>query len=116
MEKNIQISLLFDYYGELLKSSGKTAIKLYYNEDLSLSEISDQMGITRQGVRDCIKRSEQRLFEFENKLGLLSKFLELEKGLVKISDDAHKIISLSDSNNITLLADTIIETANKLKE
>ena len=59
MEKNIEVSLLFDFYGELLKPSGKKAIDLYYNEDLSLAEVADEMGITRQGVRDSIKRSEQ---------------------------------------------------------
>ena len=54
MEKNIEVSLLFDFYGELLKPSGRQAIDLYYNEDLSLAEIADQSGITRQGVRDSV--------------------------------------------------------------
>ena len=74
MEKNIEVSLLFDFYGELLKPSGKKAIDLYYNEDLSLAEVADETGITRQGVRDRIKRSEQQLFEFEDKLGLFIQF------------------------------------------
>ena len=85
MEKNIEVSLLFDFYGELLKPSGKKAIDLYYNEDLSLAEVADETGITRQGVRDSIKRSEQQLFEFEEKLGLFKQFSKLEQGLDEIS-------------------------------
>ena len=65
MEKNVEVSLLFDFYGELLKPSCRQAIDLYYNEDLSLAEIAAQTGITRQGVRDSIKRSEEKLFELE---------------------------------------------------
>ena len=68
MEKNIEVSLLFDFYGELLKPSGRQAIDLYYNDDLSLAEIAAQTGITRQGVRDSIKRCEQQLFDFEKNI------------------------------------------------
>ena len=71
MEKNIEVSLLLDFYGELLKPSGREATYLYYNDDLSLSEIAEEMGITRQGVRDSIVRTERQLFSFEEKLGLL---------------------------------------------
>ena len=97
MEKNIEISLLFDFYGELLKPLGKEMIDLYYNEDLSLAEIADQIGITRQGVRDRIKRCEQQLFAFENKLGLLKRFGQLESGLESISQTARKISEQADS-------------------
>ena len=61
MEKNIEVSLLFDFYGELLKPSGKKAIDLYYNEDLSLAEVADETGITRQGERaGCFRRGRER--------------------------------------------------------
>ena len=76
MEKNVEVSLLFDFYGELLKPSCRQAIDLYYNEDLSLAEIAAQTGITRQGVRDSIKRSEEKLFELEKKLGLFKRFVQ----------------------------------------
>ena len=113
MEKNIEVSLLFDFYGELLKPSGKKAIDLYYNEDLSLAEVADETGITRQGVRDSIKRSEQQLFEFEEKLGLFSK---LEQGLDEISALALEIKELSQDTQITELADVIIEKSGSLKD
>ena len=116
MEKNIEVSLLFDFYGELLKPSGRQAVDLYYNEDLSLSEIADQTGITRQGVRDSIKRCEQQLFDFEEKLGLFKRFRELENGLEKISATAQEILDCSTDNNIKRLADEIKRTAGKLKE
>jgi predicted DNA-binding protein YlxM (UPF0122 family) len=116
MEKNIEVSLLFDFYGELLKPSGRQAIDLYYNEDLSLAEIADQSGITRQGVRDSIKRCEQQLFDFEKKLGLFRRFGELEKGLDEISVTAEKIQTNSQDNNIKQLAQDIIRTAGALKE
>ncbi|HCB95046.1 MAG TPA: DNA-binding protein, partial [Ruminococcus sp.] len=91
MEKNIEVSLLFDFYGELLKPSGRQAIDLYYNDDLSLAEIAAQTGITRQGVRDSIKRCEQQLFDFEKKLGLFRQFQTLRQGLDEIAVIAQKI-------------------------
>ena len=67
MEKNIEISLLLDFYGELLKPSVRETIDLYYNDDLSLAEVAAQCGITRQGVRDSVKRGEAQLFAYEEK-------------------------------------------------
>lgn len=115
-EKNIEVSLLLDFYGQLLKPSGKEALELYYNEDLSLSEISEQLGITRQGVYDNVKRSEQRLFELEEKLGLFKRFRELEQGLDEIADEAKKIYENSDNTQIISLAKDIECKASILKE
>jgi predicted DNA-binding protein YlxM (UPF0122 family) len=116
MEKNIEVSLLFDFYGELLKPSGRKAIDLYYNEDLSLAEIATQTGITRQGVRDSIKRCEQQLFDFEEKLGLFKRFGMLESGLDEISQLAHRIYQNSDDTQIKTLAQAIELKAGSLKE
>lgn len=116
MEKNVEVSLLFDFYGELLKPSCRKAVELYYNEDLSLAEIASQTGITRQGVRDSIKRSELQLFEFEEKLGLLKKFIELERGLEEISSLSQDINSKSKDEQIQLLATQIDKIASTLRE
>lgn len=116
MEKNYEVSLLLDFYGQLLKPNRRAAVDLYYNEDLSLSEIADQTGITRQGVRDSIKRSEQQLFEFEEKLGLFKRFVELENGLDEIYKAAQQIEDISKDENITRLADDIKNLAGTLKE
>lgn len=116
MEKNVEVSLLFDFYGELLKPSCRQAVELYYNEDLSLAEIAAQTGITRQGVRDSIKRSESQLFEFEEKLGLFKRFVETEKGLNKILSLAEKIDRLTDNEEIKRLAGEIKSQAGAIRE
>ncbi len=72
-EKNLQISVLLDYYSQMLTDKQRDVIDLYYNEDLSLSEIAEHEKITRQGVRDSIKRGEQTLFEMEEKFHLAEK-------------------------------------------
>ena len=91
-------------------------IDLYYNDDLSLAEAAEQTGITRQGVRDSIKRGEQQLFDFEKKLGLMQRFRELEHGLDEIAETARQITAHSTDNNITALAERITQTAGELKE
>ena len=116
MEKNIEVSLLLDFYGELLKPTGRHAVDLYYNDDLSLSEIAEDMGITRQGVRDSIKRCEQQLFEYEKKLGLLSRFQQLEQGLEEISALAGQIMRSTDDTQLRSLAAQIADKAGALKE
>ena len=79
MEKNVQISILFDFYKELLTRKQADTINLYYNQDLSLSEISEHLNITRQAVRDSIKRGEKLLFELEERLGLSARFIQIQK-------------------------------------
>ncbi len=112
MEKNIEISLLFDFYGQLLKQQQRQAVTLYYNDDLSLAEIAEQLGITRQGVRDCIKRSETLLYNFEKKLGLYKRFREVETGLYEIEALAEKLKAEYDIKT----AEQIISTAKSLHE
>ena len=63
MAKNLDVVLLTDYYGEMLTDNQRKFLDYYYNDDLSLSEIAENEGITRQGVRDAIKRAEAQLFE-----------------------------------------------------
>ena len=76
-EKDYKISYLLDFYGDILTDKQKDAIDLYYNEDLSLAEIADYQEITRQGVRDAIKRGEEILLEMEEKLGFAEKTEEM---------------------------------------
>lgn len=72
--KPLEMSLLFDFYGETLTEKQRELFDLYYNEDLSLSEIAAHAGITRQGVRDSVKRAEHALREMELKLGLVARY------------------------------------------
>ena len=78
-EKNLNVGYLLDFYGELIPEKKRTVVDMYYNEDYSLSEIAEQIGISRQGVRDVIKKVEADLFFYEEKLGLAEKMLYLEK-------------------------------------
>ena len=78
-EKNLEIGLLLDFYGEMLSERKRTVMNLYYNEDYSLAEIADEIGISRQGVRDLIKKSEVELSELEAKLGLAKRFATIEE-------------------------------------
>jgi len=71
MEKNYEISRLLDLYGALLNEKQRNTLVCYYEEDLSLSEIAQNEGISRQGVSDSIRRAEQQLKSFEEKLHLL---------------------------------------------
>jgi predicted DNA-binding protein YlxM (UPF0122 family) len=73
VEKTVYMSMLFDFYGELLTDKQKEYFGLYYNENLSLGEIAEIEGISRQGVRDNIVRAETTLTETEEKVGLLKR-------------------------------------------
>jgi len=72
-EKNLQVAELLDIYGLLLSDRHRELLDLYYNQDLSLGEIAAEVGISRQGVRDSIKKAEEELFFFEDRLHLLQK-------------------------------------------
>ena len=83
MDKKIEISMLWQIYGALLTEKQKEYIDYYYNEDLSLAEIAQNDGITRQGVRDIIKKGEKKLFEYEEKLMFMKRMLNQEKRIEK---------------------------------
>ena len=76
-EKNLEMSQLLDFYGETLSERKLSVTSLYYNEDLSLAEVADEIGISRQGVRELIKKAEKELTELEEKLGLAERFNRL---------------------------------------
>lgn len=75
-EKNLEIGYLLDFYGDVLPERRRDIMDLYYNDDLSLGEIAEQLGITRQAVRDSIKKSETELFFYEERLGLRRRMTE----------------------------------------
>ena len=85
-DKDLRISVLLDHYGAMLTDKQREVIDLYYNDDLSLAEIAEQEGITRQGVRDNIKRGEAQLLEMEEKLHAARRFERLA-ALVSEADE-----------------------------
>ncbi len=92
-EKNLNIGYLLDFYGELLPDRKRTVMDMYYNEDLSLAEIASEIGISRQGVRDIIKKSEDELFFYEEKLGLALRFKKVEECICQLNNaaEAHNL-------------------------
>ena len=91
-EKNLRLACLLDFYGEVLSERKQSVLSLYYNEDLSLAEIAEEIGISRQGVRELIKKAEEELIFFEEKLGLEKKFNEA-------LSQSQKIFSLMESES-----------------
>jgi len=84
MAKDLHFTMLLDVYGALLTEKQRETLDFYYNEDLSLGEISEETGITRQGVMNCIKKCEQRLMELEEQLGLVKRFTELKDDVERL--------------------------------
>ncbi|HIR56879.1 MAG TPA: YlxM family DNA-binding protein [Candidatus Gallacutalibacter pullicola] len=118
MAKNLHISYLLDFYSGLLTEKQREVMNYYYNDDLSLGEIAANEGITRQGVRDSIKRAETQLLELESQLGLVRRFREIHSGLEQICDAAVRIQEYNNqyiySNEIQKDVNTILQTAQQL--
>ncbi len=111
MDRNAEMSLLFSFYRNMLTQRQIDCVDLYYNEDLSLSEISENLGITRQGVRDNIKRAEHTMTDTEERLGLVAKFLGISDKLRRIDDI---IRDIEKSPNIRYLSDDIKRKINEI--
>ena len=82
MEKNVELTLLYETYKELLTNNMKDVFEMYYYSDLSLREIAEEKNISYQGVNDTLKKTEKLLREYENKL----KFSELKKQITKLNN------------------------------
>lgn len=84
MDKFIEFAMLLDFYGGLLTEKQKLILSYYFEEDMSLGEISELLGTTRQAVHDIIKRSEKSLRDYEKELGLVEKFIAQKEKLKDI--------------------------------
>ncbi len=100
LERLEEIGKLFDYYSNLLNTKHKEVLELYYFQDMSLSEISEILNVTRQGVFDLLKRAENNLQFYEKNLGLIEKnkkiIIDLEKikdSLINDADEKETLIS-----------------------
>ena len=91
MSKNLDVAVLLDFYGAMLTDKQRDAIDLYYNQDLSLSEIAELQNITRQGVRDPIKRGEVFLYDLEDKLHMFETYIDTIKAFQEIGYVADRI-------------------------
>jgi len=115
-----RMTMLFDFYGELLTERQKEFFDLYYNEDLSLSEIAENNGITRQGVRDVIVRAEGIMQEIEDKTGLIRRFMAMKGNLDKIQTAAEELKKINyrryDNPDMDKHLGDIMEAVAALKE
>ena len=92
----LQMSLLLDYYGELLSQKQRTCFDLYYNQDLSLSEIAAELGVSRQGVHELLARAEATLGEFERVTGCVAREQKLRHALAAITAEAQPLLQAED--------------------
>jgi len=114
VEKVLKQSLLYDFYGELLTEHQKSIYEDYVLNDLSLSEIAADRGISRQGVHDLIKRCDNILESYEEKLLLLSKFLEAKKKVNEIHQLANEVMITKDFDAIAKIDSIAQDIMNDL--
>ena len=104
LKDKVKMSMLCEYYGKLLTEKQYMILNDYYNNDLSLSEIADNNEITRQAVRDIIKKGENKLFQYEEKLSFMKRMLKQNKKIAKILSELTKIQKeYSDKQIATIL-------------
>ena len=114
MEKNVKISILCQLYGNLLSQKQFEFIDDYYNNDLSLSEIAENHGITRQAVRDMLKKGEKKLFEYEEKLLFMKRMLNQEKKIEEILLELTKIQKDYTDNEVASILENVKKELNCL--
>jgi len=114
MDKKVEISMLCDIYGKLLTGKQFEFINDYYNNDLSLSEIAENNNITRQAVRDIIKKGERKLFEYEEKLLFMKKTISQEQKIQAILSELTKIQTNSSDRKVANILDSIKKELNCL--
>ena len=111
----LEMTLLFDYYGDLLTERQRSCVDMRYNQDLSLSEIAEELGVSRQGVYDNLSRAEALLRNMEEKTGCVQRAMETRKAVREILDAANKLLTYQDED-VSVLVAQIVEAAQRLEE
>ena len=114
-QKDMRFAYLADFYGELLDEHTRAVIMAYYDDDLSLSEIAEGEGISRQGVRHIIKKGEEQLDAFESRIGLARRHEELSALAERLSDEASALLS-SDNEEVRAASKRISAIADEIGE
>lgn len=97
-ESTVERTMLFDFFGELLTEKQKQYYDLHYNADLSLAEIAEEEGISRQGVWDIIRRAEATLRRAEERTGLVRRFRELQDTVARLEEDLEALVPLTEGH------------------
>ena len=103
--KNLGVAFLLDFYGALLSERPREMLEMYYCDDLSLAEISANVGISRQGVRQAIKKGEEELFSFEDKLGLAARHVAVKEAAEKLAVLASSLENADGPLSVRALAE-----------
>jgi uncharacterized protein len=111
----LEMTLLFDYYGDLLTERQQSCVDLRYNQDLSLSEIAQELGISRQGVYDTLSRAESLLRSMEEKTGCIRRAARQKAAVSLILDAAARLDTYPDEQ-VSGLAKEIAQAAKSLEE
>lgn len=114
MEQKVKISILLDIYGSMLTDKQFKLLDDYYNNDLSLSEIAENNDITRQAVRDILKKNENKLFEFEEKLGFMEKEMMQEEKISKILSNIEKLEKIVENKEALNICKDVKNKINDL--
>lgn len=109
MAKDLKLVILLDFYGGLLTEKQASALDGYYNQDLSLAEIAEEMGISRQGVMAFLKQGEKHLRSFEDKLGLAERFIKISSGLEEMRDIAETMEKSGQQIRLVKLIESVSE-------
>ena len=114
-DKTLRMTLLFDFFGDLLTEKQHEYFDLYYNEDLSLSEIAGNVGITRQGVRDIIVRAEATLLDYEERTGIVARFQQRNADIDRAEELARSSSESAKDSDIANMAEELTVILESLK-
>ncbi len=116
MEKIVEKSLLYDFYGELLTDHQKKVYGEYIQEDLSVTELSQILGISRQGAHDMIRRCDRLLHGYEDKLHLVEHFLQIKKMVSEVRETALRAAGADSRDKVRSCMDRIVELSENILE
>lgn len=111
----LEMTLLFDYYGDLLTERQRSCLDLRYNQDLSLGEIAQELGVSRQGVHDNLSRAEALLHNMEEKTGCVRRALAVRKAVMEITAAAQKL-KVNPDETVSSLAESILSAVQGMEE
>ncbi len=114
MEKLVRIGILIDFYGKLLSEKQYQVMDLYYLNDFTLSEIGEELGVSRQSVFDTLKRSEEKLDSYENELGLVAKFYSSQDTIREIRKIAAEIYEIGKKEANKKIMDKAISIEERI--
>ena len=111
----LEMTLLYDYYGDLLTERQKMCFDLRHNQDLSLAEIAEELQVSRQGVHDNLSRAEALLLNMEEKTGCVRRDMQCRQAAAKIRSAAEALLHTGE-NKVSQLAGEILEAVSFLEE